>query len=89
MGLKKKIIVGCLFVMIIMTAYPPQNVKKYFVFGTERSLQSERLEYHFIGSDLGYDEQSTIAFDRLLLQYVIVIGIGYMIFLFKTPKPKS
>ena len=85
MSIKKKIIAGCICVLIIMTAFPPQVVRVYY----QRSgkLFSERIGYHFIGGgDLRDDERATIAFDRLLLQYVIVAGAGFAIFLLKSKK---
>lgn len=88
MSFKNKILAGCIFVMIVMTAFPPQVVRSYY--RSSGNLLSERVEYHFIGGgDIDYDEQATIAFDRLLLQYAIVAGAGFMIFLLKSKKEEQ
>jgi hypothetical protein len=88
MSFKNKIVAGCIFMMIIMTAFPPQIVRSYSTYSG--NLLSERIEYHFIGGgNISYDEQSKIAFDRLLLQYAIVTGAGFMIFLLKSEKDKQ
>ncbi len=84
MDFKKKVIVGSISIIIIMTAFPPQIVRSYYRSG---DLLSERVEYHFIdGGDIDYDERATIAFDRVLLQYLIVAGAGFLIFLVKEIK---
>ncbi|SMO96022.1 hypothetical protein SAMN06265218_1412 [Fodinibius sediminis] len=76
--------VGCISIIMIMTIFPPQIIEDYFVYGDTRTLQSEQIEYKFIGGgDLDRDEKASIAFDRLFLQYFVVIGAGFITYLLK------
>lgn len=82
--LKEKIIVGFIVVAIIMTAFPPQKIQTRST--NDARLIGERIKYQFIGSEsrntvLGLYDQSSIAFDRLLLQYLVLAGAGFAIYL--------
>lgn len=86
--LKELIIVGCIAIAIIMTLYPPQIIQKFQTLMPSQGgnrLVDEQIEYRFIGDQYdvsyGFYEQTSIAFDRLALQYLIVVGVGFSVYL--------
>ena len=86
---KEKIIVGCIIIGIIMTIFPPQKISTFTMGGIR-----EEIEYIFIGSNStrlirGPHDRSSIAFDRLLLQYLILAGAGFAIYLLASQKEKN
>lgn len=84
-NLKNKIIAGCLLVGVLMTLFPPQRIQT--LSSPDAKVYGEEIEYRFISSGnerfIGSSlyETSEIAFDRLFLQYLILAGVGYAIYL--------
>lgn len=87
-NLKNKIVAVCLLVGVLMTIFPPQQIKT--LSGPDSKLYGENIEYRLIvGKDkkfagTSFYETSSIAFDRLLLQYLILIGFGFAVYLFSS-----
>jgi|AntDeeMinimDraft_6_1070357.scaffolds.fasta_scaffold17133_2 hypothetical protein len=78
--LKNKIIDRCLLVGVLMTLFPPQQIQT--LSSPDAKVYGEKIEYRFIGGGERFIsgslyETSKIAFDRLLLQYLILAGVGY------------
>jgi len=94
--LKDKIVAGCIIFGVIMTLFPPQTIQTFQKLlpsqGGNR-LVDEEIEYRFIGGEKnfssGFYEQTSIAFDRLLLQYIILAGAGFSIYLLKSKRERQ
>jgi len=75
-----------------MTIFPPQKIQTYFI-GPNKSPFNEKIEYQFIGSGgdyiVGGYNKSSILFGRLLLQYLILAGAGFAIYLLASQKEKN
>lgn len=79
-SVKDKIIAGCIIIGIIMTMFPPQKITREIY----NSPNAEEIEYRFIGDGGSSYEQTSILYDRLFLQYLILIGAGYAIYLLRS-----
>jgi len=83
-NIKNKIIAGCLIVGVLMTLFPPQRIQT--LSSPDSKIYGEEIEYRFIGGGERFIsarlyETSHIAFDRLFLQYLIIAGVGYAVYL--------
>lgn len=78
--IRDRIIAWSIVVAIAVTLYPPHTIIEYLSYREEPSIKTE---YRFIGDGGKWDDQTSIAFDRLLLQYAMIAGAGFAIFLLK------
>lgn len=88
---KEKIIIGCIVVGIMMTIFSPQKIQMRS--RRDSQLINERVEYGFIvgqnNNGLYHYEQTSIAYDRLILQYLILVGAGFVVYLLSAKKEDS
>ena len=96
---KKKIIGSCLIVGVLMTLFPPMIISEFrrspYIDKNAPKFIEENVSYRFIGAENKSDysittytttfEETQIAFDRLLLQYLILIGAGFAFYFLKSP----
>lgn len=80
---KKIILVVFLAIAIFITIFPPHIIEIRSV--NDSSLISERIEYRSLGGQSEFNryiyEQTRIAYDRLMLHYLIVAGVGSLVFI--------
>jgi len=91
--MKEKIIAGCILIGILMTLFPPQIIETHQNLTSSQGnsrLVDEEIEYRFIGGErnisIGFYEQTRIAFDRLFLQYLVLAGAGFVVYLLRPKK---